>query len=67
MVVRRVEASPYGEAGCHGVEGVESECCGGLDKGRACDGACSDGPGRNERLPRSPLGPCRSGVCGLAA
>lgn len=67
MVARRVEASPYGERECCGVDGVEAECCGGRGRGRACEGACSGGPDRNEFLPHSPLGPCRCGVCGLVA
>lgn len=60
-------ASLHGEVGCHGVEGAVSACCGGRGKGRACEAACSDGPGHNEPLPRSPLGPCRGDVCGGAA
>lgn len=67
MVVRHVVASQYGEAGCHGVEGVVSECCGDQGRGRACGWACSGGPGHNESLPHSPLGPCRGGVCGEVA
>lgn len=67
MVVRHVGASWYDEVGCHDVEGVESECCGGRGRGRACDGACSDGPGHNEHLLHFPLGPCRGDVCGLGA
>lgn len=67
MAVRCVVASQYGEVGYHGVEGVVSECCGGQGRGKACGAACSDGPGHNERLPRSLLGPCRGGVCGVGA
>lgn len=67
MVVRRVAASQNEEAGCHGVEGGVSECCGDQGRGMACEGACSGGPGHNERPHHSPLGLCRDGVCGVVA
>lgn len=60
-------ASRYGEAGCHGVEGVVFEYCVGQGRGRACGGACSGGPGHNESPLRFPLGPCRGGVCVVVA
>lgn len=61
-----MEARSYGEVGCHGVEGEGSECCGGQGRDRACDGACSDGPGHNEHLRRSPLGPNRGELVALS-
>lgn len=62
MVVRHVEASRYGEGGCHGVDEGVFECCAGQGRRRACEEACSGGPGHNENLRRFPLGPCRGGV-----
>lgn len=67
MVVRRVEASQYGEVEFHGEEGVVSECCEGQGRGRACGEVSSGGPGHNESLHRYPLGPYRGGVCGVVA
>lgn len=62
VVVRHVEASQYGEVGCHGVDEVLVEYCVAQGRGRACEEACSDGLGHNENLRRFPLGPCRGGV-----
>lgn len=62
-----MEASRSGEGGCCGAGGGVSECCEGQGRGRACEEACSDGPGRNENPRRFPLGPCRGGVQAVAA
>lgn len=61
-----MEASQYGEVGCHGVDEVVFEYCG-QGRGRACEEACSDGLGHNENLCYFPLGPCRGGVHVVAA
>lgn len=60
-------ATHYEEGVFHGVEVVVSECCGGQGRGKACEGACNGGPGRNESSPRYPLGPCMGGVCVVEA
>lgn len=66
MLAKRVAASQYEDAVCCGAEGVVFEYYVDQGRGRACGEACSGGLG-HKHPPHSPLGPCRGGVCVVAA